>query len=154
MAFHWFEQRELLEESARVLLPGGELWVYNLIFPGVLLDDESFLVWHRDRYLARYPVPSRRSSSLAELLESEEFPLAFAERLKLEYEVHFTARELRNYLTTSSNIEAALRSGAELPEVDAWLDGELAPFFREAPSMSFSYRGHAEIAVACGGPGS
>lgn len=148
MAFHWFDQRRFLGETARVLTAGGELWVYNLLFPGVLLGDGTFSGWHRERYLLRYPVPARHSETLASLLRPQQFPLVFTDGRKLSYEVSFTAAELRSYLTTSSNIEAALRHGAALREVDAWLDNELDPFFREAASHRFAYIGYAEIAVA------
>jgi SAM-dependent methyltransferase len=148
MAFHWFDQRVFLEESARVLVPGGELWVYNLFFTGVLTGDEGFRAWHRDRYLARYPAPPRHPNTLARTLQSERLPLELADERPLHCEVGFTAGELRNYLTTQSNIEAALRGGVALGEVDAWLDAELAPFFADEPSRRFFYTGLAEMAVA------
>ena len=44
--------------------------------------------------------------------------------------------------------EAALRLGASLRDVDAWLDEELAPFFAREPSRRFAYPGLAEIALA------
>ena len=37
LAFHWFDQEKVLGEVGRVLAPFGELWVYNLFFPGILL---------------------------------------------------------------------------------------------------------------------
>lgn len=148
MAFHWLDQERFLGEVARVLVPGGELWVYNLLFPGVLLGDETFFAWQRERYLPRYPVPDRHWSSLASLLQPGKLSLVFADEQKLRYEVSFTATELRCYMTTQSNIEAALRRGASLRDVDAWLDEELAPFFRDSASHRFAYIGSAEIAVA------
>jgi ubiquinone/menaquinone biosynthesis C-methylase UbiE len=148
MAFHWLDQQRFLGEVARVLVPGGELWVYNLLFPGVLLGDETFSAWQRERYLPRYPVPARHWTTLASLLQPGKLPLAFAYEQKLHYEVSFTATGLRCYLTTSSNIEAALRRGASLRDVDAWLDDELAPFFRDSASHRFAYVGSAEIAAA------
>lgn len=148
MALHWFDQRRFLGEAARVLVDGGELWVYNLLFPGVLLGDEAFFQWCRESYLPRYPVPSRHTETLASLLRPQEIPLVFAEERNLSYEVSFTATELRGYLTTQSNIEAALRRGTALRDVDAWLASELAPFFTDTASNRFAYIGTAEIAVA------
>ena len=60
----------------------------------------------------------------------------------------FTASELRNYLTTQSNVEAALQRGESLQDVDAWLDEELAPFFRHRRRRRFAYLGQVEIAAA------
>jgi ubiquinone/menaquinone biosynthesis C-methylase UbiE len=148
LAFHWFDQRRFLAEAARVLAGDGELWVYNLYFPGVLLGDDIFFAWHRDRFLVRYPSPSRHSETLASLLDTKQFPLLFVEQRKLAYEVGFTATELRSYLTTSSNIDAALQAGALLRDVDGWLEDELAPFFRGSESQRFMYIGSADIAVA------
>ena len=148
MAYHWFDQHGFLKETRRVLTQGGEVWVYNLFFPGVLIGDDDFAAWHRDRYLTRYPVPARHRGSLARALDSGPAGLVFAERRKLEYEVGFTATGLRSYLTTQSNVEAALRLGASLRDVDAWLDEELAPFFAREPSRRFAYPGLAEIALA------
>lgn len=147
MGFHWLDQRRFLAEAARVLVPGGELWLYNLLFPGVLEGDRAFTAWYRDRYFARYPIPRRHAERLSELLRTGEPRFAFVGELKLRYEVGFTAVELRSYLTTQSNVEAALRQGEKLPEVDAWLDHELAPFFGDAARRRFAYVGYAEIAA-------
>jgi len=148
MALHWFDAPRFVEEASRVLKASGELWAYNLFFPGVLFGDESFFAWHRERYLPQYPAPARHSETLANLLQCAQRPLEFAEKRKLSYEVSLAAIELRSYLTTQSNIEAALRRGETLRDVDAWLDDELAPFFRESASQRFVYSGYAEIAVS------
>jgi hypothetical protein len=130
-----------------VLAPFGELWVYNLFFPGILLGDDSFFRWHRDRYLWRYPVPARCAGTIASLLDSRASQLVLIEERGLDYEVAFTATELRSYLTTSTNIEAALERGESLEDVDAWLAEELDPFFTERRSRRFAYLGQAEIAA-------
>ncbi len=146
MAFHWFDQRRFLAEAARVLATNGELWVYNLFFPGVLVGDASFSSWHRETYLPRFPSPSRHPDTLEALLPN--LPLRFAEDRWLSFEVPFSARGLRNYLTTQSNVEAALRHGASITEVDEWLDSELGRFFRAQQERQFIYGCRAQIAVA------
>jgi ubiquinone/menaquinone biosynthesis C-methylase UbiE len=147
LALHWFDQAKFLVELGRVLAPAGELWVYNFIFPGILFGDESFRRWHLERYLSRYPVPPRPAGTVASLLENQPSRLAPVEERRFDYEVAFTADELRSYLTTSTNIDAALQGGESLQDVDAWLDEELRPFFRERRIHRFAYIGKAEIAA-------
>lgn len=147
MALHWFDQVRFLSEANRVLAPGGELWAYNLFFPGVLVGGDAFANWHREVYLARYPSPPRRPTALAQLIEAAPGSLVFVEKLPLRFQVDFSADELRGYFTTQSNVEAALRQGATLNEVDTWLRNELAPFFR-AERERFEYIGAVEIAAA------
>ena len=146
MAFHWFDQRRFLAEAGRVLATHGELWVYNLFFPGVLVGDPSFSTWHRESYLPRFPSPARHSDTLEALLS--DLPLRFGGDRWLSFEVPFSARGLRNYLTTQSNVEAALRSGASIAEVDEWLDSELGRFFQGEQERQFRYGCRAQIAVA------
>lgn len=146
MAFHWFDQRRFLSEAARVLAPGGEIWVYNLVFPGVLVDDAEFAEWHREAYLSRFPSPSRHGEKLEALVAGTEFEAA--EDRWLSFEVGFSQDTLRNYFTTQSNVEAALRAGSSFAEVDGWLDAELAPFFEVHPERRFVYACHVEVAVA------
>jgi ubiquinone/menaquinone biosynthesis C-methylase UbiE len=146
MAFHWFDQQQFIAEVGRVLAGNGELRVYNFVFPGLLVGDDTFSVWYREAYLTRYPVPGRHWDTLAHLLVDEKFPLVFIEQHEFKYEVSFSARTLRSYLTTQSNVEAALRRGDSLRDIDAWLDRELAPFFGSSPCRRFAYIGHAEIA--------
>ena len=148
MGFHWFSQERFLEEAGRILATDGELWVYNFVFPGILVGDDAFSEWHRERYLARYPVPARSSETVAGLLRVQRSSLVFVAEHRFQHEVTLTTDRLRNYLTTQSNVEAALRRGESLPDIDAWLDKELAPFFRERDSHRFVYVGHAEVAAA------
>jgi ubiquinone/menaquinone biosynthesis C-methylase UbiE len=147
MAFHWFDQRKFLEEAGRVLAKNGEAWAYNLFFPGILIDDDRFSGWYRKEYLRRYPVPARCAGTLASLLGSQRNHLVFVEERRLDHEVTFTASGLRNYLTTQSNIEAALQRGESLQDIDAWLDGELTSFFGHRRSRLFAYVGQLEIAA-------
>jgi ubiquinone/menaquinone biosynthesis C-methylase UbiE len=146
MAFHWLDQEQFIEEVGRVLAANGELWVYNFIFPGILVGDDTFSAWYREAYLTRYPVPSRHWDTLARLLVDEKFRLVFIEQHEFKYEVSFSASTLRSYLTTQSNVEAALQRGDSLRDIDAWLDRELAPFFEGSSCRRFAYIGHAEIA--------
>ena len=146
MAFHWFDQERFLAEAARVLEPGGLLVAYNLVFPGRLVGDAAFSRWFGGVYLERFPTPDRDRTSLGRRLSKGGGMLGFERRVDVELQVDFTARGLRDYLTSQSNVEAALRAGARIEEVDAWLDGELAAFFDGAAARAFAYEGRAELA--------
>lgn len=145
MAFHWMDQPTVLDEIARVLQPGGEVWIYNLWFVGELEGNADFAPWVRERYLARYPSPARKSQPLDQLLSPEGRLLGLGNH-RWSYSIPFSALSLRNYLTTQSNVEVALEGGATLREIDAWLDAELAPFFETEETASFVYGGYADFA--------
>lgn len=147
MGFHWLDQRSFLAEARRVLRSGGELWVYNFWFPGLLRGNGAFAEWVRDRYLRRFPSPHRGASVPDLTLESAN---GFDHVLSwgAKYWPDFTLTELRSYLTTQSNVQVALNGGASPSDVDAWLDEQLSPFFPSAGPESFAYEGRLEVAVA------
>lgn len=152
LAFHWLDQVRFLEEAGRILRPGGELWVYHFSFPGHLRGDDSFYDWFRDSYLVRFPTPARNREPLSAFLGSNDLGLTLAREQRFEYDIVLSADALRCYLTTQSNIDAALIAGQELDQVDEWLSSGLAPFFEGDTKQHFKYVGRAEVAVARSSP--
>ena len=143
-AFHWFDQPAFLTEAARVLKHGGKLVIYNFWFPGEMIGHRAFGEWMRAEYLPRYPTPTRHRLSLTQLLAEGDYALTLVEAHELTAPVSFTAMELRNYLTTQSNVSAGLERGEALEVVDAWLDASLASLFQEV-SEHFGYDGKVEV---------
>ena len=143
-AFHWFDQPAFLREAARVLGSGGRLAVYNMVFPGDMVGNDTYKAWHKEVYLTKYPSPPRKSRPLSELLGERDYGLTLVEGVKLSLPVQFTAHQLRNYLTTQSNIDVALQAGASLAEIDAWLNAALRPFFTNEKEV-FAYFGGLTI---------
>jgi SAM-dependent methyltransferase len=142
-AFHWFDQPAFLAEVRRALKPGGYLVLYNMWFPNIMEGNPAYADWHEGVYLARYPSPQRQRTPLAEMLAAEA-GLEPGASVALSVPLRFSLAALRHYLTTQSNIAAALERGETLAEVDAWLEAELRPYFSQ-PVHTFRYLGQAEV---------
>ena len=127
-AFHWLEQPAFLLEASRVLAKNGLLVIYNMIFPGVMVGNDSYHDWHHNTYIAKYATPKRNRTPLRDLLSEGDYGLELEKGVRLSFPQQLSAFELRNYLTTQSNISAAVEQGESLSDVDAWLDESLAPY--------------------------
>ena len=129
MAFHWFDHTRFLSEANRILKNPGWLTTYNNWFSSQMKENESFEQWAREIYLTRYPTPPRNSTPLtAELVNDFGFSSFHMEGF--QNEVQFSAEELSAYLTTQSNVIAAVEQGKEsVNEVYLWLVSQTKPFF-------------------------
>jgi len=143
-AFHWLDQPAFLGEAARVLAKEGFLVIYNMIFPGVMEDNEQYHDWHHNTYIAKYATPKRNRIPLRDLLSEGDYGLEVEQAVRLSLPQRLSAFELRNYLTTQSNISVAVEAGEPLSEIDTWLDKEIAPYFSQ-PVEVFEYRGQAAV---------
>lgn len=141
MAFHWFDRAAFLREAWRLLRPDRWLVVYNNFFYGTMQENPAFTRWHRDSYLARYPNPPRDSQPLT-ADQASRHGFHFAAQENYTNDVSFTPEQLAAYLTTQSNIIAAVEHGTEnFDSIQAWLDASLAPLF-PAPQCTFNFGGH------------
>lgn len=143
LAYHWLDGPRFLGEASRVLAPFGRLVVYNTWFAGRMDADASFASWWTDRYLARYPRPARRSRQVEEG-DAGRAELVLAHHQTFETPVTFAPADLIGYLSTHSNVIAALAKGEPLEAVHDWLESSLRPFFRE-PRASFPFSGEIWI---------
>jgi ubiquinone/menaquinone biosynthesis C-methylase UbiE len=127
-AFHWCHPRHLLDEIYRVIRPEAMLVIYD---NGFLGPDEAFPEyerWHREAYQSRFPAPHRRPHFHPFMTSTTGFRVISSEYL--QQVIPFSASELASYLTTQSNVVAAVDQGREvLEEVDRWLQDELAGLF-------------------------
>jgi len=129
MAFHWFDHKRFLLETHRLLKPGGWLIPYTNGFYGHMNENESFEEWAKESYAKRYPTPPRNSTQLTAEL-ADEFGFFSFHKERFQNEVHFTAEEISAYLTTQSNVIAAVEQGNEtIEEVYLWLVSEIKQFF-------------------------
>ena len=63
LAFHWFDRDPFLTEARRVLSPNGWLVIYDNAFLAEMVGNPAFRSWFVDRYIARYPSPSRNQNA-------------------------------------------------------------------------------------------
>jgi SAM-dependent methyltransferase len=132
LAFHWFDQAAFLAEARRVLKPASWLAVYNSGFYGEMAEDAGFRTWARITYPARFPTPARRSFGVGgELAAAHGFSLVGEEAFT--HDEAMTAEQLTAYLSTQTNVIAAVESGrTPLPEAAAWILDGVRPFFAGA----------------------
>ena len=128
MAFHWFDHKYFLSETHRLLKTGGWFIPYTNGFYGHMRENESFEEWAKESYAKRYPAPPRNSTQLTPEL-AEEFGFSSFHMERFQNEVLFTADELSAYLTTQSNVIAAVEQGNEtIEEVYRWLVSQVKQF--------------------------
>lgn len=129
LAFHWFDREQFLHEAWRVLHPGGLFLIYNNGFLGIMRENPAFDIWGPEVYGKRYPPPPRDSSPFTkEVAGQSGFVLIMEE--SYENEISFTPHELAAYLTTQTNVVAALDQGQEsLESITRWLLDQIKPIF-------------------------
>jgi len=140
MAFHWFDHKRFLSEAHRILKTNGWLIPYTNGFYGQMKENEAFKKWVEDSYTKRYPAPPRNSTPLTEDLVGE-FGFSTFHMERFQNDVLFTAEELSAYLTTQSNVIAAVEQGHEtVEEVYRWLVSQTKQFFH-ADMATFAFGG-------------
>ncbi|MFC1736168.1 class I SAM-dependent methyltransferase [Candidatus Hydrogenedentota bacterium] len=140
-AFHWFEREKFLGEANRLLPVSNWLVIYENNFQGGKMKGHpEFREWIRTEYLAQFPSPPRHGNPL-DNEEAEAAGFRFANRQRYSNDVTFTKEGLAHYLTTQSNIIAAVEEGEwSLDAVCGWLYSSLEPFF-EIQEAVFEFGG-------------
>ena len=140
---HWIDWPAFLREASRVARPGGWVVVYDHFLDG---DDASangpLAAWLERTFRGRYPGPPRHAVTLEspESWEAEGFELLSVERYKTT--AAWTQAELVDYLTTQSNVIAALGAGADSIEgARQWLREETSGLFAGATERTIAFSG-------------
>lgn len=129
LAFHWFKRAAFLTEVARVLRPSGWLVIYDNYFRGEMEGNIAFKAWFTDQYLRRYPSPRRDRRPFTNE-EAGTAGLSFVARETYSNDVAFARNTLADYLTTQSNVIAAVEEGVETIEsARAWILDATTPLF-------------------------
>ncbi|HKR00326.1 MAG TPA: class I SAM-dependent methyltransferase [Pyrinomonadaceae bacterium] len=141
-AFHWLDRSKFLREAGRVLRARGWLVVYDNYFAGRMEENDAFENWYRESYLKVYPPPGRSKLFFSEESSGNEgFNLTGQEQY--QNRVSFSITGLVDYLTTQSNVIAAVEVGGD-EEVDRarlWLSENLKPLYGEMSEATFPFRG-------------
>jgi SAM-dependent methyltransferase len=132
LAFHWLEREPFLRAARRVLQEEGLLFIYNNGFTGLMRENPEFQAWAQNDYQARFPTPPRDSTPFtAEEVAAAGF--TFIQEERYENDVRFTPEQLVAYLTTQTNVAAAVDRGREtIASASAWLLAQVRPFFAAA----------------------
>jgi len=140
MAFHWFDHKRFLSEAHRVLKTDGWLIPYTNGFYSKMKENKSFEKWAEDSYTKRYPAPPRNATPLTEELANE-FGFSSFHMERFQNDVLFTTEEIAAYLTTQSNVIAAVEQDNETVEdVYRWLVSQTKQFFH-ADKATFAFGG-------------
>jgi SAM-dependent methyltransferase len=143
LAFHWFDAPSFLREASRVLSEQGWLVIYNNWWTARMKENPRFEEWAKGEYISRYPTPPRNRHTYSDE-EFEELGFRVVGRERYENEVGFSVEEMAAYLTTQSNVIAAVERGGEsLAEVGDWLTRAVVPFFTRE-RMTFPFAGSIE----------
>jgi ubiquinone/menaquinone biosynthesis C-methylase UbiE len=132
-AVHWFDIDAFLAEAFRLLKNGGRLVIYENYFTGRMQGNEPFKLWVDGTYLQRFPAPPRNKNydwSVGNI-RAKGFDIA----LPAEFynEISFDKQQLISYLTTQSNMIAAVESGeTSYRQAETWLDEQLTKYFEGA----------------------
>lgn len=140
-AFHWLDREKFLREAGRVLRPQAWLIVYDNYFSGQMEENAAFETWYRETYLSKYPPPPRASTTFnAEDSGDACFHLAGDEQY--ENRISFSIEGLIDYLTTHSNVIAAVEVGGEdISEVRLWMRENFKPLFGDLKEATFLFYG-------------
>lgn len=138
LAFHWFNRNEFLRESWRVLSAQGLLLLYNNGFRGIMRENSAFHNWGPEVYLKRFPTPPRDSKPLTPE-QAAQSGFEFIAEDRYENDVSFTPEELVVYLTTQTNVVAAVEQGRDsLESAYRWLLDQVGSFFTR-PHTTFVF---------------
>lgn len=127
---HWFEIDAFLREASRTLKRKAWLIIYENNFISEMPEIEEFKHWFPRVYLPKYPSPPRdnRFEWTSQNLNPKNFNLVSTDEFRNS--VNFTKKQLVYYLTTQSNITAAIENGqTNYEEIEDWLTEDLAKFF-------------------------
>jgi SAM-dependent methyltransferase len=133
---HWFDQAAFFEEAVRVLRPGGVLVLYD--HTGVhLSDDESFAVWWRSEFAARFPTPPR--GPVAGLADAAPHGLETTVQERWIDSIAFTHDDLVRYLLTQSNVAHVLTDPEGRRAAEEWVAQETSRYFGADATRPFSF---------------
>ena len=140
-AFHWMDREKFLEEAGRVLRASGWLIVYDNYFLGRMEENNDFHEWFRENYPKRFPAPVRAKLAFSDD-NSENAGFHLVGHEQYQNSTGFSLTALVDYLTSHSNVIAAVEYGSEeIDEVRCWLTESIEPFYGELSEAGLIFNG-------------
>ena len=104
-------------------------------------ENAAFETWYRENYIRKYPPPPRARLIFADGDSGNEgFHVAGHEQY--QHRMSFSVEGLIDYLTTHSNVIAAVECGGEdIGAVRLWLRENLEPLFGDLEEATFLFHG-------------
>ncbi|MCM5679966.1 class I SAM-dependent methyltransferase [Schlegelella sp. S2-27] len=122
MAYHWFDADAAISAFKRASMHRATWLIYNFALLGHKTD-ESVSRWLKTAYLSNFPDPPRGRTEFAVPATDRELRVVGSGKGALP--VQFSRSALIGYLTTQSNVQAALHAGRTYQDIEAHLDREL-----------------------------
>jgi len=139
MAFHWFDQEQVIMAYKAVSEDGAYWLIYNLGFAG---QKQSKTYQHsQENFLRAFPTPSRRAALPNELLERD-LDIKHIHSVSGDIDLRFDLASLVGYLCTQSNVESRIKKGENYFEIE----NELKEIFCELDfQVPFQYSCSVEL---------
>lgn len=129
----WVDRSCFLPRAADLLAAGGWLVALDFGDAGRSPEVAGLERWYRDAFERRYPRPPA-SDPVIGAAEAARAGFEAPSWSDFASSWAFTARQYAEFLTTESNVIAAIEYGDVAPsEVRVWLESELRPLFGEGP---------------------
>ena len=129
---HWFDIDKFLTEANRLLKSKSWLAIYENHFIAEMVGVDEFADWFASVYLKKFPSPPRNNAYAWNAENLKPKNLVFLTEEKFKNSVRLSKSQLALYFTTQSNIIAAVEKGeVTYPQVEKWLNEQLALFFKD-----------------------
>lgn len=143
-AFHWVDQPRFLHESARVLVHGGQLIIYNSGSTGDL-DHPGWRPWFDQVFYERFPKVARHAGR-AEVAAAQVHGLTLMVDERFPHEQEHTLDGYVELLLTRSNLIQAIDSGGVAEdEARVWIRAGLAPFIPPGETRTLRHCGGYQV---------
>ena len=140
-AFHWMDRGSFLAEARRVLQPQAWLIVYDNYFLEQMQENAEFQIWFKEQFMIKYPNPPRSHVTFGPA-DSENEGFHFVSRDEYQNMVKFSVDTLVDYLSTQTNIIAAVEGGSgRIEATRQWLTESISPFFGNRMEATFPFGG-------------
>jgi ubiquinone/menaquinone biosynthesis C-methylase UbiE len=114
MAFHWFDMTTAISTFKRISTNHAIWLISNFAFAGHESNND-FNNWTKAVYLKKYPSPPRNKT--ASVVPRNDKQIKLLSEGNGYIPIHFSHDDLINYLSTQSNIEAAVKNGKRYVDI-------------------------------------